>query len=92
MYNDLIDQFEIYGGGVKPVKSNGTRWIDHKVHAMGGEVEKFGVCAQHLKGIIPTIKLSNDQATVQRKLNKLAEAKVLLPYSFLTDVLAEVRL
>ena len=32
-YKDLKDQFEIYGGGVTPVKDNGTRWMDHKVSA-----------------------------------------------------------
>ena len=68
----------MYGGGVKPVKSNGTRWIDQKVRAMGRVVEKFGLYVQHLKGTILTIKSSNDRATVQGKLNKLVDAKVLL--------------
>ena len=49
-YKDLRDQFEMYVGGVKPVKSNGTRWIDHKVRVMGRVVEKFGLYVQHLKG------------------------------------------
>ena len=91
LYKDLKDQFEMYGGGVKPVKSNGTRWIDHKVRAMGRVVEKFGLYVQHLKGNIPTIKSSNDRATVQGKLNKLVDAKVLLRSAFLTDVLAEAK-
>ena len=40
---DLKDQSEMYGGGVKPVKSNSTRWIDHEVRAMGRVVQKFGL-------------------------------------------------
>ena len=72
----------MYGGGVKPVKSNGTRWIDHKFRAMGWEVEKFGLYAQYLKGTIPTIKSSNDRATLQGKLNKVVDVKVLLWSNF----------
>ena len=53
----------------------------------GWEVEKFGLYAQHLKGTIPTIKSSNDRATVQGKLNKLVAAKFVLRSKFLTDVL-----
>ena len=91
LYKDLKDQLEIYGGRVKPVRSNGTRWIDHKVRAMGRVVEKFSLHLQHQKRTIPTIKSSNDRATVQEKLNKLVDAKVLLRSNFLTDVLAEVK-
>lgn len=91
LYQDLKDQFEMYGGGVKPVKSSGTRWIDHKVRAMGRVVEKFGLYVQHLKENIPTIKSSKDRATVQGKLSKLVDAKVLLRSAFFTDVLAEAK-
>ena len=91
LFKDLKDEFEMYGGGVKPVKSNGTRWIDHKVRAMGRVVEKFGLYVQHLKENIPTIKSSKDRATVQGKLNKLVDAKVLLRSAFFTDILAEAK-
>ena len=64
LYKDLKDRFEMYGGGVKPEKSNGTRWIDQKVRAMGQVVEKFGLYVHHLKGTIVTIKSSNNRATV----------------------------
>ena len=74
----------MYGGRVKPVRSNGTRWIDHKVRAMGRVVQKFSLHVQHLKRTIPTIKSSNNRATVQGKLNKLVDAKVLLRSTFLT--------
>lgn len=42
-YKDLRYQFGMYGGGVKPVKSDGTRWVDQKVCAMG-RVVKNSVC------------------------------------------------
>ena len=72
----------MYGAGVKPVKSNGTRWIDHKVRAMGRVVEKFGLYVQHLKENIPTIKSSKDRAKVKGKLDKLEDAKGLLRSAF----------
>ena len=79
----------MYGGGVKPVMGNCTRWINNKVRAMRRVVEKFGLYIQHLKQTIPTIKPSNDQAIVQGKLNKSVHVKVLLQSAFLTDVLTE---
>ena len=70
----------MYGCGVKP--------------AQYGSVIKFVpfvLYVQPLKGTIPTIKSSNDQATVQGKLNKLVDAKVLLRSAFLSDVLTEAK-
>ena len=81
----------MYGGGAKPIMGNGKRWIDHIVCAMGRVIEKFDLYIQHLKRAIPTIKQSNDRATVQEKLNKLVDAKVLLRSCGLTDVLTEAK-
>ena len=81
----------MYGGGVKHVMCNGTRWIDHKVRAMGRTVEKFGLYIQHLRGTIPTVKPSNDRAIVQGKPNELVDATVLLRSAFLSDVLTEAK-
>ena len=27
----MKDEFEMYGGGIKPAKSTGTCWIDHRM-------------------------------------------------------------
>ena len=35
----------MYGGGVKPVKSNGTKWINHKVRAVLRGREIRSVCS-----------------------------------------------
>ena len=42
-YHLLEGQFEMYGAGVQPLKATGTRWIDHKIAAMGCIIEKFGL-------------------------------------------------
>ena len=36
-------QFEMYSAGVRPLKAAGTRWIDHKIAAMGRVIAKFGL-------------------------------------------------
>ena len=41
-YHLLEGQFEMYSAGVWPFKATGTRWIDHKITAMGCVIEKFG--------------------------------------------------
>ena len=33
----------MYGEGVKPLKVTGTRWIDHRIRAMGRLVDKVAV-------------------------------------------------
>ena len=91
LYKDMKGQFEMYGEGVKPLKGVGTRWIDHKIRAMGRLVEKFGLYVQHLRDIIPTTKNSKDRATLQGKLTKLVNAPVLMRSAFFTDVLAEAK-
>ena len=91
LYKDMKGQFEMYSEGVKPLKGVGTRWIDHRVRAMGRLVEKFGLYVQHLRDIIPTTKNSKDRATLQGKLNKLVNAPVLMRSAFFTDVLAEAK-
>lgn len=35
----------------KPVKANGTRWIDHKVRAMKVFLENYGMYMQHLEQV-----------------------------------------
>ena len=41
--------FEIYVEGVKPLKATGSRWIDHRIRAMGHLVDKLGLHASHMK-------------------------------------------
>ena len=35
----------------KPIKANGTRWIDHKVRAMKVFLENYGMYMQHLEQV-----------------------------------------
>ena len=40
LYQLIKGQFEMYGDAVRPTKATGTRWIDHKIHAMERIVRK----------------------------------------------------
>ena len=79
----------MYVTSVTPLKGGGTIWINHKLQAMGRLLEKFGLHMEHFKDSMSLAKNSATHATVQGKLKKLVDAKVLLRFAFLTGVLAE---
>ena len=87
----MKDQFEMYGDRIRPVKSTGTRWIDHRVRAMQHFVDKFGLYCQHLQHAIPETKSSKYRAKLQGKFDKLVDVKVLLRSSFFVDVLSAAK-
>ena len=91
VYHILQDEFDMYGLGIKPVKSTGTRWIDHKLRAMERLVEKFGLYTQHLENVLESIRSSKDKAILQGKFNKLIDSKVLLRSAFFLDILTEAK-
>ena len=65
------------GSGIKPVKSTGTRWIDHKMRAMARLIEKFGLYTHHLHNIIADTSKSCDRATLHGKFDRLINANVI---------------
>ena len=66
-YHLLECQFEMYSAGVQPLKAEGTRWIDHKIAAMGCAIEKCGLYTQHLQHSIDTAKKYQDRTTLEGK-------------------------
>ena len=81
----------MHGAGVQPLKSTGTRWVDHKITAMGLVIEKFGLYTQCLQDSINTAKKSQDSTTSKGKFTKLINANFLLRCALFTDVLAETK-
>ena len=53
-------------------------------------IEKFGLYCAHLN-IISITTNSKEEATLERKFNKLVDVKVLLRCALFTDILAEVK-
>ena len=52
LYQAIKGDFEMYGEGVKPLKAIGTRWIDHRIRAMGRLDDKVGLYARHMKSLL----------------------------------------
>ena len=82
----------MYGDGIKPLKSSGTRWIDHRIRTMGRLVDKFGLYTRHLREFIDNNKNSNVRATVKGKLDKLLDPQILLRSAFLKDLLTPAKI
>ena len=72
------------------MKATVTRWIDHKIAAMGRIIEKFGLYT-NLQHAINAAKKSQDRTTLQGKFTKLFNAKFLLRCALFSDVLAEAK-
>ena len=87
----MKDGFEMYGDGMKPVKSTGTCWIDHRIHAMQRLVDKYGLYCQHLQHTIPEIKKTKDCAIIRGKFDKLINVKVLLRSCIFVDALSTTK-
>ena len=79
---ELRGQFEMYGSGVKSLKGSGTRWIDHNIRSMGGMIKKLWLYVEHLNSYVATTKNSTARATVEGKLRKFVDAKVLCEQRF----------
>ena len=54
-------------------------------------IEKFGLYVQHLNSCLVTTKNSIVRATVEGKLKKLVDVKVLLQAAVFTDILADAK-
>ena len=52
LYELLQGKFEMFTAKVRPLKASRTRWIDHKIGAMGRLIEKFGLHTMHLQNAI----------------------------------------
>ena len=92
LYQILKEQFETYGNNIKPVKSAGTRSIDHRIWVMEKLVSKFVLYTQHIQNIIADTTKQLDCAKLQGKFNKSIESKVILQAAFLLDILAEAKI
>ena len=77
---------------VKPSKSSGTRWIDHKLRAMKAFVDKRGLYLAHIQNVIADTSKQNDKATLEGKRRRIAKASVLLKSAMYADILEPARL
>jgi hypothetical protein len=75
-------------GGFKPKKSNGTRWIAHKISAMKMCLDKWGVYIQHLESLSQDKSYSSkDRAKLKGYLLNWSNAKMPFLLSMCIDLL-----
>ena len=93
LFNVLSGQLEMYSADVLPVKATGTRWIDHKTHAMDRVLKNLGYIPNICKmsNVISTTTNSKVRATLEEKYVKLVDANVFLHCVLFIDVLAEAK-
>ena len=91
-FQSLEKLYDFDSKSIKPEKSTGTRWIDHKAKAMTKLNDKFGVYAKQIENSIEQTTKASDKATLRGKLNRLTTADVLLRSAFLTDILEPVKI
>ena len=82
----------MFRAGMRTLKASGTRWIDHKIGAMGGLIEKLGLYTMHLQNVITATHSSKDRSTLEGKFKKMFDAKVLLRCALFKDVLADIKI
>ena len=85
---DLKEVWELSKGGDRPVRSEGSRWINHKRKALQRLVERYGVYINHVATLSedPTIK-SIDRARLKGYFKKWKNSKVLIGAAMYVDVL-----
>ena len=82
----------MFRAGMRTLKASETRWIDHKIGAMGDLIEKLGLYTMHLQNEITATRSSKYRSTLEGKFKKLIDTKVLLWSALFKDVLADAKI
>ena len=84
--------YEFSNNRVKPHHATGTCWIDHKMKAMEGMLDKYGVYMKHIKNVLADGNKKNNKATLQGKRGKLLEATTLSCAAFFLEILEPAKM
>ena len=87
LYEIFSEMYEFSNNRVKPYRTIGTLWIDHKMKAMDGMLDKYGVYMKHTENVLADEKKKTDKATLQGKRGKLLEATTVFCAAFFLDIL-----
>ena len=92
LYQALQNVYEFVNNQIRPAKSGGTRWIDHKLQACSQIVDKLGVYVQHIENIIAdTSKKASDRDALTGEVRKLKCASLVLRSALFIDLLDNAR-
>ena len=85
---DLKEVFELPKGGNKPVRSQGSRWINHKRKALPSVVDRYGVYINHLATLAEDKSLkADDRVRLKGYLKKWTQYRILLGSAMYIDIL-----
>ena len=92
LHQELKTVYEFDAGGLKALRSSGTRWVSHKLNAMRLLIDKFGLYMHHLQNMVSDVKsYSSDQrAKIKGFIKKWKKTSVLLNLCFYFEVLLPV--
>ena len=91
LHEILKDVYEFENEEVKPTKSTGTRWIDHKLRAMRLFIDKRGLYLSHIQNVIAGTTKKNDKAKLEGIRRRIAHGSVLLKCAMYVDILEPAR-
>lgn len=91
LYETLKDIYTFENGEVKPSKSTGTCWIDHKFRAMKAFIDKRGLYLSHIQNVIADTRKKNDKAKLEGKRRRIAQGSALLKCAIYVDILEPAR-
>ena len=75
-------------GGTRPLRACGTRFVAHKVAALGRLIDRFGAYLSHLAALTEDTSIkSSDRQKLKGYLMKWQDSKVLLGCAFFYDLL-----
>ena len=85
---DLKEVFEFPKGGSLPIRSQGSRWINHKRRALQRFVDWYGVYINHLLTLVEDRMIrSDDRAKLKGYLQKWRQARILIGAALYVDLL-----
>ena len=86
--DDLKEVFELPNGGNLPIRSQGSRWINHKRKALLRVIDRYGAYVSHLSTLTEDTSLkSEDRARIKGYLAKWMQYRTVLGCALYVDIL-----
>ena len=85
---ELKEVFELPDSGNIPIRSEGSRWINHKRRALQRVVDRYGAYTSHLNALAEDNSIkSEDRARIKGYSKKWFECKILVGCALYSEVL-----
>lgn len=86
--DDLKEFFDFDGGGIRPIRACGSRWLSHKLNAMKRVLSKYGAYTQHLAALSEDSSIkSTDRAKLQGYYKKWTQGQYVVGCAVFVDLL-----